>query len=297
MVSVAAGLARGGLRPWVYSIAPFVYARPVRADPQRRLPARPAGRAGRQRRRLRLRRDGRDAPRARGLRRAHWACRTCAPTCRRSTTTSAPRSTRIVRGAATRPTCASAAPSSPRRCTLPPYAPWRRLLAGGGPHHGDRRTAGRRHLEALLTLRRGRRARRSGCSASCRSMAALPEAFLADLAPQRPPLVVEEHVAQGGAGQMLAYALARRGLAPARFAIAAALGYPSARYGSQKFHRQGVRPRPRQHRRPIPHRRGDLSMARRRVSPAASPDVADEDPPTCRGRSSCWAPAASSAPT
>src|SRR5262245_15615814 len=28
MVSVAAGLARGGLRPWVYSIAPFVFARP-----------------------------------------------------------------------------------------------------------------------------------------------------------------------------------------------------------------------------------------------------------------------------
>ena len=28
MVSVAAGLARTGLRPWVYSIAPFVYARP-----------------------------------------------------------------------------------------------------------------------------------------------------------------------------------------------------------------------------------------------------------------------------
>ena len=28
MVSVAAGLAKLGLRPWVYSIAPFIYARP-----------------------------------------------------------------------------------------------------------------------------------------------------------------------------------------------------------------------------------------------------------------------------
>src|SRR5262249_37286069 len=28
MFSVAAGLARTGLRPWVYSIAPFLYARP-----------------------------------------------------------------------------------------------------------------------------------------------------------------------------------------------------------------------------------------------------------------------------
>ena len=29
MVSVAAGLARSGFRPWVYSIAPFVYATAV----------------------------------------------------------------------------------------------------------------------------------------------------------------------------------------------------------------------------------------------------------------------------
>src|SRR5689334_23870795 len=28
MVSVAAGLARAGMRPWAYSIAPFIYARP-----------------------------------------------------------------------------------------------------------------------------------------------------------------------------------------------------------------------------------------------------------------------------
>ena len=28
MICVAAGLAKMGLRPWVYSIAPFVYARP-----------------------------------------------------------------------------------------------------------------------------------------------------------------------------------------------------------------------------------------------------------------------------
>ena len=57
----------------------------LRADPQRRLPARAAGGAGRQRRRLRLRRDGGHPPRARGLRRAALPARTCAPTCRRST--------------------------------------------------------------------------------------------------------------------------------------------------------------------------------------------------------------------
>ena len=62
MVSVAAGLARSGLRPWVYSIAPFVYARPfeqIRNDVcLHRLPVVLGG----QRRRLRLRCDGRHSP-------------------------------------------------------------------------------------------------------------------------------------------------------------------------------------------------------------------------------------------
>ena len=50
MVSVAAGLARGGLRPWVYSIAPFIYARPfeqIRNDVcLHRLPVRLVGNGG-----------------------------------------------------------------------------------------------------------------------------------------------------------------------------------------------------------------------------------------------------------
>ena len=67
----------------------------------------------------------------------------------------------------------------------------------------------------------------------------IPEEFLADLARSRRLLVVEEHVAQGGVGQMLAGALLaarpwpRRG-SPSR----SAQGYPSGRYGSQKFHRR-----------------------------------------------------------
>jgi hypothetical protein len=50
MISVAAGLARTGLRPWAYSIAPFLYARPfeqVRNDVcLHRLPVRLAGNGG-----------------------------------------------------------------------------------------------------------------------------------------------------------------------------------------------------------------------------------------------------------
>src|SRR5207248_1720175 len=65
----------------------------------------------------------------------------------------------------------------------------------------------------------------------------LPEAFLADLARSQRLVVVEEHVAQGGAGSMLASALLTAGCAPPRYAHRTALGYVSGLYGSQKFHR------------------------------------------------------------
>ena len=50
--------------------------------------------------------------------------------------------------------------------------------------------------------------------------------------------VVEEHIAQGSAGQMLAHALLESGEAPARFTHRCAQGYLSGRYGSQGFHRR-----------------------------------------------------------
>jgi transketolase len=66
----------------------------------------------------------------------------------------------------------------------------------------------------------------------------IPGEFAADLARSGRLLVVEEHVAQGGAAQMVAAALMERGLAPRRFAARGAGGYLSGRYGSQKFHRR-----------------------------------------------------------
>jgi len=65
----------------------------------------------------------------------------------------------------------------------------------------------------------------------------LPDPFLADLARSQSLVVVEEHVAQGGAGSMLASALMSAGCAPRRFTQRTALGYVSGLYGSQKFHR------------------------------------------------------------
>ena len=66
----------------------------------------------------------------------------------------------------------------------------------------------------------------------------LPAAFLDDLAHSEHLCVVEEHVAQGGIGQMIARSLMENGRAPRRFSTRNALGYISGLYGPQKFHRR-----------------------------------------------------------
>jgi transketolase len=66
----------------------------------------------------------------------------------------------------------------------------------------------------------------------------VPGDFLDDVRRSPHLVVIEEHVAQGGLGQMIALHLVSIGLAPWRFTSRAALGYVSGRYGSQKFHRK-----------------------------------------------------------
>jgi transketolase len=128
----------------------------------------------------------------------------------------------------------------PKDLTLPPYAPWRQVLAGEG--------------SAMVLVIVGPLA--GGIIAPLRSWAvearpsvwvvselpidaaAVPEAFLADVRRAPALVVVEEHVAHGGAGQMLASALLARGASPARFIHRCAVGYPSGTYGSQQHHRR-----------------------------------------------------------
>jgi transketolase len=66
---------------------------------------------------------------------------------------------------------------------------------------------------------------------------ALDSAFAASVAASGQLLVIEEHVARGGLGEHLAAALARAGV---HFKLhhRCAAGYPTGRYGSQRFHQQ-----------------------------------------------------------
>jgi len=233
MITVAAGLARSGLRPWAYSIAPFIYARPfeqIRNDVcQHRLPVRLVGNGG-----------GFAYGVMGGTHHAleDYGVLLCLAHMRAFVpafdadvwamvdalqTLAGPAYLRLGRS------------EQPRDWPVPPYAPWRRLLPGEratllvvGPLVGgivallrDLAPADRPDLWALCEL----------------PIDELPGAFLDSVARSQHLVVVEEHGARGGAGELIARELLLRGHAPARFSHQHARGYPSGRYGSQSFHR------------------------------------------------------------
>ncbi len=233
MVSVGAGLARGGLRPWLYSIAPFVYARPfeqIRNDVcLHRLPVVLIGNGGGY------------AYGAMGA--THHALedygvllslphlRVYVPAFDEDLKPLARHLFEADHPAYLRLGVSEAPAGEP----VPAYAPWRRLLGGNGwvvlatgPLAGGVWDALRGLDEAV---------RPTLWLLSELPPGELPEAFLADLARSRRLLVAEEHVAQGGVASMIATALLARGRAPERFVARTARGYPSGLYGSQRFHR------------------------------------------------------------
>ncbi len=130
------------------------------------------------------------------------------------------------------------------RCELkgtgqaPGYAPWRRLRAGGGPillvigplagglmnflEKTEEKDSPELWVVTELPVESDM----------------VPEAFLQSLREKKQLCVVEEHVAQGGLGQMMIHFAATSGIAVDSFRHLHARGYPSGLYGSQLFHRR-----------------------------------------------------------
>jgi len=235
MVSVAAGLARAGLKPWAYSIAPFVYARPfeqIRNDVcLHRLPVRLVGNGGGY---------------AYGVMGSthhaleDYGALLCLPHMRAFVPAFGADVPEIISQLAE-----DKGPAylrlgrceKPAHSALPAYAPWRCLLEGGGPT-----------MVTVGPLAGSLWAEFSSMPESARPSLwtltelpidpdTIPEAFLDNLQESGHLFVVEEHVAANGAGQMLAHRLLEMGLAPSQFTHRCALGYLSRTYGSQAFHR------------------------------------------------------------
>jgi transketolase len=236
MVSVAAGLACAGLRPWVYSIAPFLYARAfeqIRNDVcMHALPVFLVGNGG------------------------GYAYGVMGPTHHAIEDYGAllglPNLTAYVPAfAADVPQAVSrlmtvarpaylrlARDETPGDFVVPAYAPWRRILSGRsatvlmvGPLAGG-------ILAAAQTLPESQRPSLWVLCELPIVATEIPAAFLADLEQSGHLIVVEEHVALGSAGASLAHALLCAQTTPRRFTHRFARGYPSGHYGSQLYHRQ-----------------------------------------------------------
>jgi transketolase len=236
MVSVAAGLARAGLRPWVYSIAPFVYARAfeqIRNDIcMHDLPVFLVGNGG------------------------GYAYGVMGPTHHAledygtllglpNLTAYVPAFAEDVAQAVARMMAAGkpaylrlGRDEKPKDLALPPYAPWRRVLSGRGATVLVVGPLGGGILAAVQTLPESRRPNLWVLSELPISLAEIPVAFAADCEQSGHLVVVEEHIAQGSAGANLAHALLCAGIPPRRFTHRFACGYPSGHYGSQLYHRQ-----------------------------------------------------------
>jgi transketolase len=232
MVGVAAGLAKSGLRPWVYSIAPFLYARPfehIRNDVcLHNLPVVLVGNGGGYG--YGVMGSTHHALEDYGVLLTLPNIQAYVPVfdsdlrcmIRQLMGVSHPAYLRL------------GLSEQPSWLDPQPYAPWRRILPGDGltivfvgPLAGGA-------LDAI---------RDAGLNADAWVVCELPlrrppAEFLSSIHRSQYLMVVEEHVPAGGFGQMLAHELLEAGVCPARFIHRAASGYISGLYGSQKFHRK-----------------------------------------------------------
>jgi transketolase len=234
MVSVAAGMARAGTKPWVYSIAPFCYARPfeqIRNDVcLNGLGVRLVGNGGGY---------GYGAMGATHHALEDYGVLSTLPGMR----CYVPAFDADVR-AQVRALAGRAAPGYLRlgrsdlaeERGLPPYGAWRCLQKGdagvivaAGPLAGGLWSATRERAAADRPA--------IWVVSEIDAPLEIPRALLGAVADAPALAIVEEHVATAGLGQQLLHALALRGVRLPRVVHAHARGYPSGRYGSQSWHR------------------------------------------------------------
>jgi transketolase len=237
MISAAAGLTKTGLSAWVYSIAPFCYARPfeqIRNDVcLHALPVRLVGNGGGYG--YGVMGSTHHALEDYGVLLTLPGMRAYVPAfdsdidpivAKMENDHEHPAYLRLGR-------------SEPPAGFVPPaYAPWRRLLRGQGPVVVAVGPLAGNVLTPLLELDESQRPDLWVVTELPLHTEDVPAEFIASLKNSTGLWVVEEHVPQGSFGRMLAAWILEGSLAVRDFRHFAAKGYPSRRYGSQAFHRK-----------------------------------------------------------
>jgi transketolase len=233
MVSVAAGLARSGLRPWTYSIAPFLYARPfeqIRNDVCfHHLPVILVGNGGGY---------GYGVMGSSHHALEDYGClltlphmRAFVPAFDSDVSTMIPMLMQCDAPVYLR----LGLSEEPKGWPVPKYAPWRKLLSGNGSVLAGVGPLVGGMLTALEQLKED--VRPEVWLVTELPITDLPAEFMESVRRTRRLLVLEEHTVHGGFGQMLAHQLTAAGVSLDSFTHKHALGYVSGLYGSQKFHR------------------------------------------------------------
>jgi transketolase len=232
MVGVAAGLSREGFRVFVYSIAPFCYARPfeqIRNDICfTNLPVCLVGNGGGYA-------YGVIGP-------THHALEDCAAMTALGVRVLAPAFDDDLKSMVS----AIEAPTylrlgydvHPNGSEAPKYAGcagWRKVLAGEQGAVFALGPMGGLVWDALKDF--GAQARPDVWAVTELPLTSMPEEALQRARASGKVAIVEEHVGQGGLGMQCAYLFAKKNICLSKFIHRYAVRYPSGRYGSQNFHR------------------------------------------------------------
>lgn len=125
----------------------------------------------------------------------------------------------------------------PKEFSLPSYHTWRCLLNGEGPLLVCMGPLVGNLLNTFYNINYAIRPEIWVATELPLTIEGIPSEFLQRLSHAKVLCVVEEHVAQGGFAQNLLWVLLKNNIALPRFLHAHAKGYLSESYGSQTFHR------------------------------------------------------------
>jgi transketolase len=232
MVSMAAGLAREGHLPWVYSIAPFVAFRPyeqIRTDVcLHQLPVKLVGNGGGYG--YGIMGATHHALEDVGAMRVLPHMRIYLPLTRADVSPAVSLMAQDGQPNYLRLNTAAQIPGE-----VPAFAPWRKLKPGGkcvvvgmGPVVGNLYDLGDAALFDDLEI----------WTVGMLPFGDIPSDLVASLQEKQRLVTLEEHYVACGMAEALSHLLLAKGACPRRFTSLNAKGYPSGRYGSQRWHQE-----------------------------------------------------------